>query len=116
MDDSRWLRLITIGLVLAALAVGYMLFTGRFSANVSKKVTASPSSVLGQNATTPVPSASPRVVVASPSATPTTAYTAIVNRMQGSTQNLPNTGFPVEIVMFSVSGMLVGWGLRRFPR
>lgn len=109
MDDPRWLRLIIIGLVLAALVVGYMLFTGKFSSNLSTRVQSSPSpTVLGQNTTTPP--------TPTPSPTPSSAYTRIVNRSQGNVQTLPNTGFPLEIAVFSISGMFIGWGLRRFPK
>lgn len=127
MEDPRWLRLIMIGLVLAAVAVGYFLFTGRFASDsakkpqqISKVVTSSPiatssatpsSSVLGQNAQRPV-------VVVTPSPAPVTAYNAIVERTKGGQpiQNLPRTGFPIGVIaIFSISVMVSGWGLRRFP-
>lgn len=115
MDDPKWLRLVTIGLVLAALAVGYFLFTGKFSGNVIKKgsqANASPTatSVLGQSTQlSPVPTFVP-------TQTPS-AYTNIVNRAQGGTQALPNTGFSVGLaVVFSASTMIIGWGLRKFPK
>ncbi len=117
MDDPKWLRFLTIGLVLAAVAVGYFLLTGRLASNSTTKttpqstgnvgigVTARPS-VLGQNAQ------------ATPTPTPTSAsaYSQIVNRNQQNVQTLPATGFPVELAaVISVSVMLTGWGLRRFP-
>lgn len=108
MDDPRWLRLITIGLVLAALAVGYFLLTGKLSiSNITKQP--SPS-ILGQNAqTSPTP-------IAVPTPTPASAYTRIVNRTQGGVQVLPNTGFPVGLaVVFSISAMISGLGLRKYP-
>lgn len=107
MDDSRWLRFVTIGLVLAALAVGYFLFTGRFAPNISTRTQASPSpSVLGEDA-----QATP-----SPSPTPESAYERIVDRTQSGTQTLPNTGFPLGLVaVFSLSALISGWGLRKFP-
>lgn len=107
MNDPRWLRFITIGLVLAAVAVGYFLLSGRLSPS-STRTQASPTpSVLGQNA-----QASP-----SPSPTPASAYSRIVDRTQSGTQTLPNTGFPVGLAaVFSISIMISGWGLRRFPK
>ncbi len=110
MDSPRWLRLITIGLVLAALATGYFLLSGRLASNSATKTQASPTpSVLGQNAQ-PAPSSGP-------SATPASAYSRIVDRSQSGAQTLPKTGFPVGLaVAFSVSAIISGWGLRRFPR
>ena len=109
MDDPRWLRLITIGLVLAALAVGYFLLTGRLSSNNATKtqsqvnrVVSSPSSVLGQNA--------------QPSPSPTSAYERIVNRTKGEVQTLPKTGFPIGLAaVFSISAIISGWSLRKYP-
>lgn len=107
MDDPRWLRFIMIGLVLAALAVGYFLLTGKLSTSKITKESPPPS-VLGQNAqTTPAPAASP---------SPASAYSRIVNRTQGGVQVLPNTGFPIGLaVVFSISAIISGWGLRKFP-
>lgn len=105
MDDPKWLRLITIGLVLAAIAVGYFLFTGRLSSNKISKTKSSPTpSTLGQN------------VKVTPSPTPVSAYTTVANRTQGQTQTLPSTGFPLGLaVVFSVSALVSGWSLRKFP-
>ncbi|MBI2330107.1 hypothetical protein HYU94_01845 [Candidatus Daviesbacteria bacterium] len=117
MEDSRWLRLVTIGLVLAALAVGYFLFTGRFSQESKKSETqisqATPTAsitatlrptVLGQN------------TGSSPSPTPTSAYQAIISRNQQGTQVLPKTGFPAGLTaILAISALISGWGLRRFP-
>ncbi|MCL4365699.1 hypothetical protein M1437_00545 [Patescibacteria group bacterium] len=127
MEDPRWLRLITIGLVLAAVAVGYFLLTGRLSSNVAKNkaqvniatasatpavVVTSPSpSVLGQ-----ATQVSPNVA---PTSTPASAYSRIVSRTQGvqTGQTLPRTGFPIELaVVFSISTIISGWGLSRFPK
>lgn len=121
MDDPKWLRLITIGLVLAAVAVGYFLFTGRFSSsNVSKTTQisqASPSatssaqpSVLGQNSQGFV----------SPTPTPVSAFNKIAGLTTKSGQPvnaLPRTGFPGSLAaVLAISTMIAGWGLRRFPR
>ncbi len=109
MDDSRWLRFTAIGLVLAAVAVGYFLFSGRLSPSSITRTQPSPApTVLGNNAeSSPAPTPSP---------TPGAAYTTIADRAQGGTQILPNTGFPVGLVaVFSLSGVIVGWGLRKFP-
>lgn len=117
MEDSRWLRLITIGLVLAALAVGYFLFTSRFASDTSK-----PGSEVSQATPSPTSTASPSVLgqaIASPSSA--SAYARIASRSQqgnGSvaTTTLPRTGFPAGLaIILAVSTMVSGWGLRKFP-
>ncbi len=114
MDDPKWLRFMAIGLVLAAVAVGYFLLSGRLSPGSITRTQASPApTVLGQenqNVPTPTPSVAP-------SSTPSSAYNALVDRTRNGTQVLPNTGFPVgPAVIFSVSAIIAGWGLRRFPK
>lgn len=110
MEDPRWLRLLTVGLVLAALAVGYFLFTGRFSSNSATRRVA-------QVVVSPSPSATPAPKVSpTPSATPSSAYATIANRTKGGAQTLPRTGFPLDLAaILSVSVMISGWGLRKFP-
>lgn len=102
-----------IGLVLAAVAVGYFLLSGRLTSNITKTKASPTPTVLGQdnqNVPTPTPSVAP-------SSTPSSAYNALVDRTRNGTQVLPNTGFPVgPAVIFSVSAIIAGWGLRRFPR
>lgn len=113
MDDPRWLRLVTIGLVLAALAVGYFLVSGRFTSNTVQKAQVSDNQivsqkVLGENSS-PVP-------VISPTPSPQSAYTRIAQRTKVEVQTLPKTGFPAGLFgAFSAGIMVAGWGLRRFP-
>ena len=124
MENPRWLRFVIIGLVLAALAVGYFLFRGTFTqktavtkapavsnqATLSESISVSPKpSVIAQNAQ-----------VASPS--PKSAYDRIASRTTsqskgGAVTVLPKTGFPAGLsAIFSISVMITGWGLRRFPK
>lgn len=120
MEDPKWLRLITIGLVLAALAVGYFLLSGRLASNSTRNI-----SQINQATSTPTQTAaaSPSVLgingQATPTPTPTSAYNRIASRNQGqsqATQALPNTGFPLGLtIVFSVAVMISGWGLRKFP-
>jgi hypothetical protein len=126
MDDPRVLRIITVGLILAALAVVYFLFTGGFSLGKAKvsqtqtvKSSPTPTPVIAVASSSP--SATPAVVGQSqptPTSSPaSSAYNAIANRNQGSVTNLPNTGFPAGLVFtFSVSAIAFGVGLRRFPK
>lgn len=117
MEDPKWLRLVTIGLVLAAVAVGYFLLSGRFTPDTERDATqisqASPTP-----AVSPVPTQTP---ISSPSPSPVSAYDRIAQRTNGTggqnLQTLPRTGFPiVSVVTLSASAVLIGWGLRRFPR
>ncbi len=118
MEDQRWLRFVTIGLVLAAVAVGYLLVSQRFAGT---KVADSNSGVLSTSAsstpkpiiaiTTPVPVASAPSVPASQS-----AYQAVANRTKDGTQTLPSTGFPIFLVgIISIGILSVGWGLKQYP-
>lgn len=113
MENPRWLRLITIGLVLAAIAVGYFLFTSRFSSNVPIKS----KSEVGQLVPSATPSA--RLVSTNPSPSSISAYNRITERTTKGgqpIQSLPGTGFPVELAgVLAFSVMISGWGLRRFP-
>lgn len=117
MDDPRWLRVITVGLVLAALAVGYYVLTGAFS---FRKTTAQ-LEVGKVVINTPAPSSTPIVASApstsiSPSDKPDSAYNRIVARNQTQIQTLPNTGVSVGLIVFlSTSIMIGGLGLRKFP-
>lgn len=113
MDDPRWIRLVTIGLILAAVAVGYFLISGRLFTNSTTltqdvSVVGSPSpspSVLGQDTAT-----------VSPSPTSKSAYNTIAQRAQGGAQTLPNTGFPVVSAgFFSAAAIAIGLGLKKFP-
>lgn len=126
MEDPRWLRLIIIGLVLAAVAVGYFLFTGKFASDSAKKPqqitqVSSPSPTATQSAV-PSPSVlgqNTQGSFVSPTPTPASAYNAIVERTKGGQpiQNLPRTGFPLGLLAaLSVPTLIIGWGLRRFPR
>ena len=110
MDDPRVLRIITVGLFLAALAVGYFLLTGGFNLK-SKKVA---TSIVEQ--ASPVPSAVEGISV-QPSSVPQSAYNRIANRSQAGVKSLPKTGFPEELAfVFSISAMVSGWHLRKFSK
>lgn len=99
MDESPWLRLITIGLVLAALAVGYFLISGRFFVK-SPRPEAPVERAVQQPTPTPQVSPSP-----TPTVTPST-----------QTSTLPRTGFPAMLIgIFSAAASVAGWGLRKFP-
>lgn len=118
MDDPRWLRLITVGLVLSALAVGYFLLTGNFfksnpaqPQNQTIVEEPSPTSIV-------IPSPTPSILGAGGQATSSasTAFDQIAQRSKGGVTILPRTGFPVGLVLVSsVSAVIVGLSLRKFP-
>lgn len=107
MEDARWLRLVTIGLVLAAMAVGYFLLAQRFSGTrvsdgnkVSKSQSTPAPSVLGTNSGQDTKS----------------AYQRIAERTKGGVRELPATGFPILLTgILATSAAIAGFGLRKFP-
>lgn len=118
MEDQKWLRLVTVGLVLAAVAVGYFLFTSRFSSSAPiKSKTQANQSILSATSSA-VPSAK-SVSAVKPSPSPASAYDRIADRTAKGGQTvdtLPRTGFPVVSTVILLSSLMIsGWGLRRFP-
>lgn len=108
MEDPRWLRLITIGLVLSALAVGYFLLTGRFTSTKTNKPTPTAQSLTAQ----PVQ----KITQASPSPRPTPTASSATTKGGQPIASLPATGFPAGLaVTFSVSAIAAGYGLRKYP-
>ena len=102
MDNPKWLRLITVGLMLSAVVVIYLLFTGTFIGEKNKKVSIQTGQVNGVKAT--------------PTPAPVTAYNKIAERTQASVETLPNTGFPIELLgLVSIGIATTGWGLRKYP-
>lgn len=122
MDDPKWLRVITVGLILAALAVGYYIVTGAFSirkttpqTQVSKTVQSNSNPTLLPSANT-TPSIAPSPKPSNQPQTTMSAYDRIVARNQNEIQTLPKTGVPAGlIVLLSTSVMISGLGLRKFP-
>lgn len=119
MDDPRWLRLIVIGLILAALLVGYMLLSGNF---IKSKPTSKNNEVSNQTTTR---SPNPAITSATASAVPSTspqasssarsAYDKISGRSQNGVQTLPRTGIPSGfIVSISILAVIYGWSLRKY--
>lgn len=115
MDDPRWLRLVTIGLVLAAIAIGYFLIAGKFSSNKSTKIQTQ-TTVQQTSQPTPSPTVLGQDTKSSSTTQPESAYNRIVQRTQGGAQTLPKTGFPTGLLgIISISAMIAGLGLRKFP-
>ena len=118
MEDTRRLRLISVGLVLAAMAVGYFLLSNTFFSNKSTKVqnqqnTQNPQETTSSQASDPsiLGGVSPL-----PAASDSPAYARIVGRNQTQVETLPNTGAPLFLVgILAASALVTGLGLRKFP-
>ena len=116
MEDPRWLRVIIIGLVLAALAIGYFLFSGRFLSNNATKVGQQESQQIPAVSASPASSVLGENTQVSPKPSPTSAFDRIVERNKGGVQTLPKTAFPAGLALvFSVSAIVSGWSLRKIP-
>lgn len=114
MDDPRWLRVITVGLILAVLAVGYFILTGGFTTSKTQKSQTKNTQVAG--VTSPTPTVLPSVSTESQPTSLPSAYSRIVERNQSNIQTLPATGFPAGLaVVFSVGTIITGWSLRKYP-
>lgn len=90
-----------VGLVLAALAVGYFLLTGRFTSNSTRQIQNEVSEV----ASTPAPTLQP--------ATPS----AIGSTTRRDIRVLPRTGSPlISLGIIALGVMVSGLSLRKFPK
>ena len=120
MEDPRWLRLVTVGLVLAALAVGYFLLTGRFNLNNQTKPN---NQVINQGSPTPSPIISETAVPGDgtvPNATPPAvgigSSPVATPNPRSNVTILPRTGYHLIILgIISAGVMISGLGLRKYP-
>lgn len=124
MDTTSRVKLIIIGLVLAAIVVGYFILAQRFEGT---KVSTNQNQAVTQQ--TPRASASSGAVTLSsptPIGTPSvlgqnnrTSAPMAQSNQSASNQNLsnlPNTGIPASLAaIFSVSAVVSGYFLRKFP-
>lgn len=121
MDDPRVLRIITVGLVLAVLAVAYFLLTGGFGArSKTAQTTQTTQTTQVKGVASSNPTASATQATSSPKPSPSgaqSAYDRIVDRNQAGVTTLPKTGFPAGLaVVFSASAIISGLSLRKFPK
>lgn len=115
MDDPRWLRLITLGLVLAALAVGYFLITGRFTQTNLVRTQSETNQVVSSSQPTIIPESSPTIVLGQ-----NTQNIPSTPQRTGSSPTivttLPRTGNPqIFLGIIAIGVMISGLGLRKFP-
>ncbi len=113
MEDTGRLKLIIVGLLLAAIAGGYLFFSGKIASNSVNNQTVTSKTTLKQVTPTPI------VVVLSPNPTPATL--GVTATKGGQTINtgvktLPSTGAPLGLIaILSGSASMAGWFLRKFP-
>lgn len=115
LDGDNRIRLIIAGLVLAAIAVGYMIFSQRFSSN-NTQVANNTNKPVTQITPTPtltvIPTPTPATLEQS-SSYPSTTKGGLPNT---GISSLPQTGFPAGLLaIFSASAGIIGWSLRKYP-
>lgn len=111
MEDTTRLKLILLGLFLAAASLGYFVFVQKTN---EQKIASQNRTVEqiepSENVPTPTPA-----LVGLPSTLGQTTKGG-----QGSVRivdELPKTGIPTGLIaVFSLSGAIIGWSLRRFPK
>lgn len=103
MEDGRWLRMITAGLIIAAIVVSFFLLTGRFNGGQRSQVArVSPSPTI-ESLPTPSPS-------------PDSLGLATDSGTLQPGQTLPKTGLPLVLLgAFSVAAVISGYFLRKYP-
>ena len=137
MDSTSRVKLIIIGLVLAAIVVGYFILAQRFQTNRTSPAQVKTADQSAQAAVQPtsrtvisVPSPSATAVstsTARPGAvaqvpgslgvSPSPAAQANQGNSGGDLASLPRTGVPGALVaVLAVSAVVSGWFLRRYPQ
>lgn len=112
MSQPKWLKLSALGLFILLLGLTYFIVVGRFSPDKSQKVDLPSLSEGSVKVVTP--SASP---ASTSTPTPKSAYQTLSDRNQTQVDELPNTGFPTEVFgILSAVVVIIGWGLRKFPK
>lgn len=111
------LKLIVVGLVLAAMAVIYLIFSQRFTSSQIIQVTNTPTASLPQavgGQASPSATVTPGLVQVT--TTPTQAASGQPQGIRGG-QFLPATGPSLFLIgLFSISLGLAGYFLRKYPK
>jgi hypothetical protein len=120
MEDSARLKLIVLGLVLAAIAGAYLFFSGRVASNKTANATPKPSASSVAVAQDP---GTPMVVPNSPlqSDVPGQQIQPLpqtgLSGGQPPVQGLPNTGLPLDLAgSIGAAAVVVGYALRKYPK
>lgn len=111
MEDTTRLKLILLGLFLAAAALGYFVFVQKTG---EQKLISQIGTVQQIEPSGVVPTPTPALSVGSPATLGQStkggqASARIVDE-------LPKTGVPAGLIaVFSLSGAIIGWSLKKFP-
>lgn len=110
MEDTTRLKLILLGLFLAAAALGYFVFVQRTN---EKKIESQNQPIVQIEPSENFPT--PTLSIGSPS---TLGQTTKGGQPSARVvDELPKTGIPIALIaVFSLSGAIIGWSLRRFPK
>lgn len=123
MEENNRLKLLIIGLVLAAIVVGYFILAQRFEGDKiqTQQATNEQSGIMTAQDQGTTPTRNPSVLGQNSNQT-------TLDRMEqsqkagnsgtsGNVQTLPNTGLPSALAaVFATSAIISGWFLRRFPQ
>ena len=100
MEDTTRLKLILLGLFLAAAALGYFVFVQK----TNEQKNASETRQIQQ-------------IEPSENITPTPALSGVPSTSVRVVDELPKTGIPSALIaVFSLSGAIIGWSLKKFPK
>lgn len=116
MEDTTRLKLILVGLFLAATALGYFILTQK-RAEVSSKTQTRPIQQIESTKQNPTPT-----LGVGSSATPAPGTLGANTQTKGGqplsgASSLPATGAEdFLIAVFSTSAAIIGWSLKRFPK
>lgn len=115
MEDESRIKLIIIGFLLAAIVVGYFLLSNRFNrSQVSPQTTTPIPEAVIKTSPTPPPSPSPLRIISSPQ--PVATRSGLTTK-GGLTTSLPKTAFESSLLgLFSISAIIAGWFLRKYPQ
>lgn len=118
MEGDNRLKFMAVGLILAAVVVGYFIFAQRFSSNQTPKPSEVATRPIQQFSPSPLPSPTslpsnvPDIIL------PDTTKGGLPTTKGGlPVTQLPATGVPSTLLsVFAISAAVSGYFLRRFPK
>lgn len=118
MEDGARLKLIILGLVLAAIAGAYLFFSGRFASRTTTNDTSQPDNRVTISSPRPSSTASGLVIPPGIPLQSDVGQLPPTGEKGGpGVSNLPNTGLPMELIgSLGAAAIAVGYALRRFPK
>ena len=110
MEDTTRLKLILLGLFLAAASLGYFVFVQKTNEQKLASQLREVQQIEPSENITPTPT---------PSGSPSTLGQTTKGGQQSArvVDELPKTGVPTGLIaIFSLSGAIIGWSLKKFPK